>query len=219
MPLGIEVLLRQPGPALSTGPVSSVEVAAGPSAWRGGEMRRGQRRPIVSGKSASATRQQSDGAGLLSVGFSTRSTRMPAACPPRNTRPSLRLLTPDERPFDLRERTRCSRRWIPAWGCQRASRGRDPTAPLLPPRGRRLKRDLGLTCVSSPTGHPARSRRRHRSREGRWNPSPPWWKFSKTESFNRPMLGRAAGPSPFRYDAAEHRDQGAPSSSVSANLL
>jgi hypothetical protein len=89
-PLGIGVLLRQSGPALSTGPVSSVEVAAGPSAWRGGEMRRGQRRPIVSGKSASATRQQSDGAGLLSVGFSTRSTRMLAACPPRNTRPSLR---------------------------------------------------------------------------------------------------------------------------------
>ena len=37
-------------------------------------------------ESASATRQQSDGVGLLSVGFSTRSTRMLAACPPRNTK-------------------------------------------------------------------------------------------------------------------------------------
>ena len=34
---------------------------------------------------ASATRQQSDSAGLLSVGFSTRSTRMLEACPPCNT--------------------------------------------------------------------------------------------------------------------------------------
>ena len=33
-PLGIGVLFRQSGPALSSGPVSSVEVAAGPSAGR-----------------------------------------------------------------------------------------------------------------------------------------------------------------------------------------
>jgi hypothetical protein len=85
-PLGIGVLFRQSGPALSSGPVSSVEVAAGPSAGRVLGNAPGPTTADRFLESASATRQQSDGVGLLSVGFSTRSTRMLAACPPRNTK-------------------------------------------------------------------------------------------------------------------------------------
>ncbi len=63
-----------------------VEVAAGPGARRVcGEVRRGQRGLIVSGASALATRQESNDADPLSVGFSTHSTRTQAACPPCNT--------------------------------------------------------------------------------------------------------------------------------------
>ena len=84
-PLGIGVLFRQSGPALSSGPVSSVEVAAGPSAGRVLGNAPGPTTADRFLESASATRQQSDGVGLLSVGFSTRSTRMLEACPPCNT--------------------------------------------------------------------------------------------------------------------------------------
>jgi hypothetical protein len=68
------------------GPGTSVEVAAAPGAWRGvGKCARGNAGPIVSGESASAVRLQSNDADPLSVGFSTLSTRMWAACPRRNT--------------------------------------------------------------------------------------------------------------------------------------
>ena len=86
-PLGIVVLFRQSGPALSSGPVSSVEVAAGPSAGRVLGNAPGPTTADRFRERAAATRQQGDDAGLLSVGFSTHSTRMLAACPPRNTKP------------------------------------------------------------------------------------------------------------------------------------
>jgi hypothetical protein len=49
-------------------------------------MRRGQPRLIVSGESASAAGHQNHYVVLLSVGFSTRSTRNGAACLRCNTR-------------------------------------------------------------------------------------------------------------------------------------
>src|SRR5712672_4615003 len=79
-PLGIGFLFRQSGPALSTGPVSSVEVAAGPSAGRVLGNAPGPTTADRFRERAAATRQQGDDAGLLSVGFSTHSTRMLAAC-------------------------------------------------------------------------------------------------------------------------------------------
>jgi len=85
-PLGDRGPVSASGPALSNGTGYFRRSSRGPRRTEGcGEVRRGQRGLIVSGESASAARQQSNDADPLSVGFSTRSTRMQAACPPCNT--------------------------------------------------------------------------------------------------------------------------------------
>jgi len=87
-PLGIGVLFRRSGPALSTGPVSFVEVAAGPRRVEGcWEMRRGP----TPGRSFPENQHQPRG-NKATVRVCCRSAsrhvrqRMLAACPPCNTR-------------------------------------------------------------------------------------------------------------------------------------
>ena len=70
-------LVSTSDPVLSNGTGESVEVAAGPGARRGvGKCAGANVWLILSEESASAKRQESNAADLLSVGFSTRSTRI-----------------------------------------------------------------------------------------------------------------------------------------------